>query len=150
MMETRMVPLMIDTSEQAPWRFTCFTERVNLPTGDYSLKGFESVLCVERKSIPDLVKTVIGDWQRFSRQLKRMAEMDVAFIVVEGSPSDLLEHKYTGDTNPLSVRGRLNRILLKYGVHTMFLENREIAAAWVQNLFQQYLEDKGVTLSLTT
>jgi hypothetical protein len=32
----------------------------------------------------------------------------------------------------------------------MFLENREIAAAWVQNLFQQYLEDKGVTLSLTT
>ena len=143
--------LLIDTSEQAPLRFKCETERKNLLTGDYSLTGVESVLCVERKSIPDLVKTVIGDWQRFSRQLLRMAAMDVAFIVVEGLPSDLLQHRYTGETNPLSVRGRLNKILLRYGVHTVFLENREIAAEWIHNLFDQYLESKGLpTLSLTT
>ena len=133
--------ILIDSSEQAPWSFPgVATTVVSLPTGDYAPHGFADVCCVERKSIPDLVHTVIHDWRRFSRQLRRMAAMDVALIVVDGPVSALLEHKYTGDTNPLSVRGRLNSILLDYGVSTFFADNRTIAAEWVENLFRLYLD----------
>lgn len=72
-----------------------------------------------------------------------MATMDVAIIVVEAPVTALLEHQYTGDTNPLSVRGKLNSILLNFGVETLFLDTREIAAAWVENLFKLYLEGRN-------
>lgn len=136
--------ILIDTAEQAPWRFSpeTITTRVSLPTGDYAPHGHEHNICVERKSLSDLVHTVIHDWQRFSRQLRRMAAMDVAFIVVEAPVTTLIGAQYASDANPNSVRGKLNKILLHFGVHTLFLDNREIAALWVENLFTQYLENK--------
>ena len=70
--------------------------------------------------------------------------MDIAFIVCEAPVTALMEHKYTGETTPQAVRGKLNKILLQFGVHTVFLDNRELAAAWVQNLFEQYLENRNV------
>lgn len=139
-------PIIIDTSEQSPWDFP--GERIinrSLDTGDYSVAGFEDVVTVERKSLPDLVNTVVGDWQRFSRQLRRMAAMDLAVIICEAPVTSLFEKRYSGDTNPLSVRGKLNRCLLDFGVPVMFLDNREIAAQWTLNLFQLFLERRGVT-----
>lgn len=138
--------IVIDTSEQAPWNFNNFDlagvdiVRRTLPTGDYTVEGSESLICVERKSLDDLVKTVVTDWMRFSRELRRMAAMDVAVIVVEAPVTALLQHQYDSNVNPASVRGKLNRILLDFGVPTMFLENRSIAAEWVLNLFQQWHE----------
>jgi ERCC4-type nuclease len=137
-----IMKILIDQKEQAPWHFGShvITSVVNLPTGDYAPHGHEHNICVERKSLSDLVHTVIHDWQRFSRQLRRMAAMDVAFIVCEAPVTALMEKQYASDTNPLSVRGKLNKILLHFGVHTVFLDNRDIAQAWVENLFTQYLE----------
>ena len=116
----------------------------SLDTGDYTVETLENVLCVERKSIPDLVGTVVNDWQRFSRQLRRMSAMDVALIVVEGKVSDLMNHQYSSQTNPESVRGKLNRIQVQFGIQTLFLENREIAASWVENLFEKYLDQRDL------
>jgi len=130
--------IIVDTAEQAPLHFTRQWVKKSLDTGDYSLEGFEGRICVERKSLPDLVKSVIHDWLRFSKCLRRMASMEVAFIVVEAPVTALMEHKYIGETLPASVRGKLNSIILDFGVHTIFLDNREIAAAWIENLFDQF------------
>jgi ERCC4-type nuclease len=113
-------------------------------TGDYSIEGFEQVLTVERKSLPDLVKTVVTDWQRFSRQLRRMSAMDVAIIVCEAPVTALMDKQYVSDINPLSVRGKLNAIQLDFGVSTIFLDNRQIASQWVENLFTLFLERRAV------
>lgn len=134
--------ILIDSSEQAPWSFDFPTNVKSLPTGDYSLEGYESVLCIERKSLPDLVHTVIHDWQRFARQLRRMAAMDVAYIVVEAPVTALMTKQYSSEVLPVSVRGKLNKILLQFGVHTVFLDNRTIAQEWVENLFRQYLDNR--------
>lgn len=136
--------LCVDKQEKSPWRFSCETVSKTLETGDYSVEGHESTICIERKSLSDMCKTVVTDWQRFSRQLRRMAAMDVAYIVCEAPVTALMENKYSGDINPLSVRGKINAILLDFGVHTIFLDNREIAAQWTQNLFQLFLERRGV------
>lgn len=137
--------VIIDTKEQAPWRFsntvTCY--RRAIPTGDYSIESYEQSICVERKSLNDLVKTVIHDWLRFSRQLRRMAAMDYACIIVEAPLTAVKEKKYEGDTAPNSVQGKLNSIYLEFGVPTLFLDNRTYAAEWVENMFRLYLEKRG-------
>lgn len=135
--------ILIDQQEQAPWRFSenVITTVVKLPTGDYAPHGHEHNVCIERKSLNDLVHTVIHDWQRFSRQLRRMAAMDIAYIVCEAPVTALMEHKYASDASENSVRGKLNKILVHFGIHTVFMDNPAIAAAWTENLFQQYLEN---------
>lgn|SRR5262245_50231383 len=138
------IRIIIDEQEQAPWRFspeiTCL--RRSLDTGDYTIESYESLICVERKSLPDLVRTVIHDWIRFTKQLRRMACMDHAMIVVEATLTALMKHEYPGDINPNSVRGKLNAIYLDYGIPTLFLEDRSQAATWVENMFELYVKRK--------
>lgn len=136
----------MDTAEQAPLHFRREVVRRSLDTGDYSLEGYEGVICVERKSLSDLVKSVVTDWLRFSKCCRRMACMDVAAIIVEAPVSALMHRQYVGDINPHSVRGKLNAIHLDFGVPTMFLDNREIAAEWVENLFEQFERRQPVVL----
>jgi len=137
--------ILIDKQEQAPWQFSKGTDtlRYDLETGDYSIYGYDFLICVERKSMDDLVKTVIHDWLRFSRQLRRMAAMDHAAIIVEAPVMALFNRQYSSDANPDSVRGKLNSIFLKFGIPTLFLDTRETAALWTENLFKLYLEQKG-------
>lgn len=136
--------ILLDTREQTPWKFNCPTGVVGLPTGDYSLPGFEATICIERKTINDLVQTLIHDWQRFSRQLRRMAAMDISYIVCDCPLSRLINKEYVSETLPQCVRGKINHIAVEYGVNTLFLDTPEIAAAWTENLFQQYLDSRGI------
>lgn len=132
--------IIIDSSEKARWSFPCKSIVASLDTGDYSIQGYTSLITIERKSLNDLVNTVIHDWLRFSKQLRRMASFDYAAIVVEAPVTALMEGKYESKTLPQSVRGKLNAIFLDFGVPTIFLDNREIASEWVYNLFNLYLE----------
>jgi ERCC4-type nuclease len=137
--------IIVDTSEQTPLHFSSNVTVVNrsLNTGDYSIVGYENLITVERKSLPDLVKSMVTDWQRFSRVLRRMAEFDCAVIVVESSAKKLLDHQYVGNTNPISVRGKINRTLIDFGISTVFLDDPVTAANWVENLFQLWIERHG-------
>ncbi len=67
------VTALIDTREQqlldlSPLR----TEQATLPTGDYSLKGLEHVVAIERKSLDDLLGVVGRDRPRFDREVQRL------------------------------------------------------------------------------
>lgn len=130
--------ILVDSREQAPWRFDAATERKTLDTGDYTLKGFEIVLTVERKSLDDLVHTVIHDWLRFTKQLRRMAAMDSAAIVVESNVDLLMGGQFASKASPASVRGKLSAIWLDFGVPTMFLSSPQLAAEWVENYFEHF------------
>lgn len=68
--------------------------RACLPFGDYSIEGFESRVCVERKSLDDYVGSVFGDWKRFSARLGEFRVLDLAAIVVEGTEEDVRKAKY--------------------------------------------------------
>lgn len=135
--------IIIDSNEQARWRFPCNTLVRKLATGDYTIQGYEPLITVERKSLNDLVKTVINDWLRFSRELRRMASMDYAAIVVEAPVTAVTNGAYESNAHPNSVRGKLNAIYLDFGIPTFFLDNREIAQDWVHNMFDLYCQRKG-------
>lgn len=136
--------IVIDSQEKAPWFFGAEqrTIRRSLDTGDYSIQSYESLITVERKSLNDLVHTVIHDWRRFTHELRRMAAMDVAAIVVEADVRLLMGKQYDSDAEPNAVRGKLNSIFVDYGIPTMFFPDRTIAAEWVLNLFAMYWDRK--------
>ena len=84
-----------DTREQLPFSFAdiridrkkafVMTQRRTLPTGDYSIIGYEENVCVERKSLADLYQTLGKGRERFLRELERMQTMDYSAVVIEAS-----------------------------------------------------------------
>lgn len=78
--------ILVDTREQSPWSFTEIRGRsdqkyrplivpvklAGLPTGDYSIEGLADGIAIERKSLTDLFGTILGDRERFERELERM------------------------------------------------------------------------------
>src|SRR5690606_38465379 len=95
--------VIIDNREQKPFRFDGFTvqsrngemlpllvpqQRGTLKQGDYSLRGFEDRVAIERKSLHDLFHTIAHERERFNDELKRMAHLPcdldgLAAVVVE-------------------------------------------------------------------
>ena len=140
--------IITDTREQTAWHFTCHNLVRTLAIGDYATQGFENEVCVERKSLNDLVHSVIHDYIRFSKALRRMAGMNVAAIVCESSFDALANKCYESEALPSSVAGKLAAILIDFGIPTLFLDTRELCAVWVEQLFQLYVNrqvDKCVT-----
>jgi len=92
-----MPPILIDNREQRPLLFydipadedegggvlTIPTKVKYLPTGDYSLEGYESEVCVERKSHADLYSTLIRGRERFLQEIERLRSYKACMIMVE-------------------------------------------------------------------
>jgi DNA excision repair protein ERCC-4 len=129
--------IIVDSREQAPWEFSpevAATVRQALPTGDYSLAGLESTVAIERKSLADFIGSVIHDWARFRRELRRLSAMDVACIIVECNVGDILAKAYTSDVAPLSLIGRAHGILIDYAVPVLFAGPRPVARLHAERL----------------
>ncbi len=107
--------IVVDTREQKPWTFQGFeadardkyaeilvqTERGTLVTGDYSIKGLEDRVTIERKSLNDAFGTFGGDRDRWERELCRLQEVGCASVIVEAGWSSVLRAD-----RPLSTKGR--------------------------------------------
>lgn len=97
-----------DTREQLPIDLAPLkTITKKLDTGDYSVEGYESRICVERKSLSDLVGCVTHGRERFEKCIKRMQQFDCAAIFVESDWCQIDLKRYHGRTNPLSIYGSL-------------------------------------------
>jgi hypothetical protein len=83
-----------DTQEQQGWDFipgpSCLgTIKQKLPTGDYTLVGYEDIFTIERKgSTGELAKNIYEG--RFERELQRMEGFAHPFMVVEFTMEDIL------------------------------------------------------------
>ena len=80
------VTALVDTREQRPLCLDPLqTEQGTLPTGDYTLKGLEHHVCIERKSLDDLLGCVGSDRQRFDREIQRMLSYPIRVLLVEST-----------------------------------------------------------------
>lgn len=131
--------ILVDTREQKPYTFPGYpVERTALPTADYTIKGFETEILVERKSVSDFLGCIFSD--RFQRELERMADCRIAQLVIEGNLYKLEHHHWKGSFN--SVLGKLETYPLKYGVYVWLLDDREKAEKFVRGQFRQFYEFK--------
>src|SRR5262249_50615392 len=96
--------VVIDSDEKLPYTFLGIRSdaraggrvlavplmRRGLRTGDYSLRGYESRVAVERKSPQDVYGTIGRRRECFQRELARLNEMDFAAVVVEADWETIL------------------------------------------------------------
>lgn len=151
--------ILIDTREQREFGFNAIvadeqfgggvwqvkTERLMLPSGDYSIDGYASRVAVERKSLADLFGTVIQGRARFIRELERLNEMNFAAVVVESEWSEVFD-------NPPS-RTRLEpktvyRSVLAWQqrfprVHWWMCPGRSIAEVTTFRIFERFLKEQA-------
>ena len=97
--------ILVDIREQRPFtfeheRYDVQIQPWTLTVGDYSLRGLEDKVAVERKSLPDLVQCLGRERERFERELQRGAALDAFAVVVEGSWSDLANGNFRSQLNP--------------------------------------------------
>lgn len=83
-LSTDSVTAIVDTREQLPLDLSPLRSEVGtLTTGDYSVKGLEHVVAIERKSLPDLLACVGQERERFDREVQRLLAYPVRALVVE-------------------------------------------------------------------
>jgi hypothetical protein len=101
-----------------------------LKTGDYTLCGYENILCIERKgSISEFARNV--NQKRFERELIRMREFEYRFLILEfdmhhiayfpaqsGIPERLWDTLKV--TNKYILR-RVIEITIEHNIHILFV-----------------------------
>lgn len=132
--------LIVDTRERTPFDFDgddAFEsiEHTKLDQGDYSLKGLEHLVSIERKANANELYTNLSSKvfrERFYAEAKRLAEkVKFRFIIVEQecedvlSPSSYHVNKMGFSKNsqfmpPALVLGHLIRFMLEYNIHVLF------------------------------
>lgn len=116
MTESLTVPftILVSGAEQARYWFTGInsdakhrnrplvinTEWAHLKTGDYTIQGMEDRVTVERKTVEDLLQTLAQGRDRFKREHERMAEMDAACVMIEGTWPEILSGEYEHGVTP--------------------------------------------------
>ncbi len=132
--------LIVDTREKHPFDFDgddAFDsiEHTKLDQGDYSLKGLEHIVSVERKASANELYTNLSSKpfrDRFYAEAKRLEEkVRFRFIIVEQDLEDVLNpssyaintmhrNKFSAYMPPALVLGHLIRFMLEHGIHVIF------------------------------
>ena len=73
-----------------------------LYTGDYSIKGLEKYIAIERKSLDDLMLCIGRERERFEKEIERLRGFEVKAIVVESSWNAIEAGKYRSKVTPSS------------------------------------------------
>jgi hypothetical protein len=107
----------------------------------------ESLVAVERKGgiggVADLYGTLGQGRERFERELRRMAEMSFAAVVIEASFAKILTAPPPQSRlNPKSVLRSIFAWMQRYHVHFVPCEDRRMAEVATFRLLQRFFLDR--------
>ena len=132
--------IAVDTREQLPLSFPGFaTMRKTLPTGDYSMQGFEDRIAIERKSKSDAWSCVADGRARFERCMARLGQLHRAAVIIECS---LTEFQVPPDrvqrVTPATAVGSYLSWMVQYRVPVVWCDNRDFAARVAVRILASY------------
>ena len=157
---TKLVPMpnvIVDTREQKPYTFSEFGNWIGsvqssaLKTGDYSIAGYEDCISIERKSLPDLVGSLMAGRERFLREIRRLSLFKYKMLLIEASRKEV-KSPYTFarevKCHPNGIIGSLDAISARYGIPIHYGSDRglseEFAASWLSKVHAyEWLERNG-------
>lgn len=140
-----------DTREKRGWDFSnssACSEVIDkkLETGDYSVKGLEHILVLERKASTAELATSISK-AAFKNELVRMEKIPHRFLILEFSLQDVLDfprHSTVPESkwNKLRVSNRfimkrLTEIQVNQNIHVIFADNKEAAKYIAINIMKE-------------
>lgn len=139
-LKSDQIVFLVDTREQNPLDFSVVKTRelfrvepATLTTGDYSVKGLEQTeICVERKSLDDLLMCVGRERERFERELLRMRAFPAKMVVVEATWDQLDMGLWRSKISPAQVQGSVIR-WMTLGIPFFFATGPHEAARVVAN-----------------
>lgn len=144
--------VLVDTRENTPFDLSVFgfkCERATLKTGDYSLKGLEHQVVIERKSLPDLLGCICQQRERFERELTRLKEFDSRVVIVSASEKVIERGKWKySKVTPKQVIGSYTG-WMAWNIPFIFADNHEKAAKraahflWINAKRHFSLDDSG-------
>lgn len=102
------VVALVDTREQLPLDLSPLqVESTTLQSGDYSVRGLEDKIRIERKSLSDLLGCVGRDRERFEREIERLAAFPIAVLLIESSWPEIEMGQWNSKIAPSQVIGSL-------------------------------------------
>ena len=102
------VTALIDSREQTPLDLAPLrVELATLATGDYSVRGLEQVVAIERKSAEDMLACIGRERERFDREIQRLLAYPVRAIVVEAGWQFWERGEWRGNVTPNAAIGSL-------------------------------------------
>jgi ERCC4-type nuclease len=137
-----MPPVVIDTREQRPYAFPGAVPGT-LPTGDYSLLGFEHQVAVERKSKSDAYSSLGRDRARFRREAERLGAMPFGAIVVEADTVDFLRPPPFSQLAPTAALHSLLSWSVRFRLPVFFAGDREHGAMITLQLLHKFWHHHG-------
>jgi ERCC4-type nuclease len=145
-----------DTREQDGWIFNPYDKCTGmdigtLHTGDYTLKGFEELVCVERKACASEIAMNLGKKKgAFEAEIQRMRDFPFSFVICEFDMDDVLKYP-EGSRVPRHLRQKVKvtgKYLLKtllefqlyYDTKIVFCGNKNNAFLVCNSLFKRLNE----------
>jgi ERCC4-type nuclease len=159
---TRRIPkplVIVDTREQAPFQFAGLSNWIGgtvsrkLDVGDYSIVGMQRLLRMERKSLTDLISTLMQHRQTFFRCCEALARFRHPALLVEATYEDVksfYDEELCTRAHPNAVSGTLDALEARFGIPVIYTSRHrplaeEKAASWLSKHFTYwYLEKEGM------
>lgn len=137
--------ILIDTREQLSLDFTsydCKVETTSLQSGDYSIKGFDLKVGIERKSENDLLGSLTQGRKRFEAELTRLRGYELKAVICETNWHRLANGLYQSKMNKYSCMQSIIGLSVRYGIQFVMAENRKGAAYFIFHTLRHYFEQK--------
>jgi ERCC4-type nuclease len=116
-------------------------EVAKLETGDYSLKGFENLVMIERKTITDLWGSLVQGRERFMREMERAKAYPIRYLIIEGTLAEVMSGIRYSKVPPQAILATLTSLEVKYGIHVIFTSKRtDIAQEYARRLLAKLFE----------
>jgi ERCC4-type nuclease len=151
--------VLVDTREKQPLplfanhpNWIAGERRKALKTGDYTVEEMDSVLCLERKSLADIVACTVTYRERFLASCARLARFRWKAILIEATFEDIKggfePFDIPSDVHPNAVVGTLDAIEAKFGIPIIYTSTvrslaTERAASWLSKHFTYWWLEKN-------
>lgn len=145
--------IVIDTREQTPLPFRRLPSCPGtLQTGDYSAFGLETLLAIERKSIPDLVACCVGEnRERFERELHRLRGFRFKRLLVVGARAEIDQHRYRSNVRPAAVLATLSAFEIRYDIPVVWTltpeEAGQLMESWVWWMAREIVKESAALVA---
>lgn len=106
-----------------------------LKDGDYSIKGFEDAIAIERKQMSDFYGYIGKERDKTKLKLDRFRDIvsrgGFCALVVEADEKDILAGNPMSRVSPEVARGFLVSLNTRYGIHGYYSRDREAIKRWM-------------------
>lgn len=147
--------ILQDTREKKPWDFTFHgfdQETFGLKTGDYSVKGCEHLVRIERKRSTGEIATNFGfKRKQFEAELERMMDFKYRYVLCE-FPEEYIDMFPDKSGIPYAIRRKvrisagfirasIQNLSVKYGVDFLFARSISEAEEMAIEIFTRVVDE---------